>query len=115
LNADDEIEVFSKEDFPFYNRVLLPDYLSGALPWKNLVKMSDEEEFDFNISLYRGVSIEGIDRQKKLVTDNKGGVHHYDVLIMATGSRAAILKDVPSMKGIFTMRSRQMLTGSRII
>ena len=106
LNADDEIEVFSKEDFPFYNRVLLPDYLSGALPWKNLVKMSDEEEFDFNISLHRGVSIEGIDRQKKLVTDNKGGVHHYDVLIMATGSRAAMLKDVPSMKGIFTMRSR---------
>ena len=38
--------------------------------------------------------------------DSKGGVHHYDVLVMATGSRAAMLKDVPSMKGIFTMRNR---------
>jgi ferredoxin-nitrate reductase len=26
LNTEDDIEVFSKEDFPFYNRVLLPDY-----------------------------------------------------------------------------------------
>ena len=44
LNEEDEIEVFSKENFPFYNRVLLPDYISGALPWNNLVKMTDEEE-----------------------------------------------------------------------
>ena len=106
LNIEDEIEIFSKEDFPFYNRVLLPDYISGVLRWENLVKLSDEEEFDYNIRLHRGVSIECIDRERKLVTDSKGGVHHYDILVMATGSRAAMLKDVPSMNGIFTMRSR---------
>src|SRR5688572_4121082 len=106
LNTDDEIEVFSKEDFPFYNRVMLPDYISGVLSWGNLVKMSDEEEYDYNIRLHRGVSIERIDRNQKFVVDSKGDVHHYDVLIMATGSRAAMLKDVPSMKGIFTMRNR---------
>ena len=33
-------------------------------------------------------------------------MHQYDVLIMATGSRPALLKDVPPLKGIFTMRSR---------
>ncbi|HET6767790.1 MAG TPA: molybdopterin-dependent oxidoreductase, partial [Chitinophagaceae bacterium] len=32
LNTEDAIEVFSKENFPFYNRVLLPDYISGVLP-----------------------------------------------------------------------------------
>src|SRR4029079_9453731 len=32
--------------------------------------------------------------------------HHYDVLLMATGSRAALLRDIPSLKGIFTMRNR---------
>ena len=106
LNSDDEIEIFSKEDFPFYNRVLLPDYISGVMYWENLVKMSDEEEFDYNIRLHRGLSIESIDRDRKTVTDNNGRAHHYDVLIVATGSRAAMLKDVPSMKGIFTMRSR---------
>jgi ferredoxin-nitrate reductase len=29
LNKDDEIIIFSKENFPFYNRVMLPDYISG--------------------------------------------------------------------------------------
>ncbi|MGK2860487.1 MAG: molybdopterin-dependent oxidoreductase [Chitinophagaceae bacterium] len=106
LNTDDDIEIFSKEDFPFYNRVLLPDYISGVLPWNNLVKMTDKEEFDYNIKLHRGISIEMIDRERKIVTDSLGRVHLYDVLLVATGSRAAMLRDIPSMKGIFTMRNR---------
>ena len=106
LNIEDEIEIFSKEDFPFYNRVLLPDYITGTLKWSSLIKMTDAEEYDYNIKLHRGVSIENIDRQNKTVTDSKGNIHHYDILLMATGSRAAMLRDVPSMKGIFTMRNR---------
>src|SRR6187399_321468 len=106
LNTDDEIEIFSKENYPFYNRVLLPDYISGSLPWNNLVKMTDEEEKEFKIKLHRGVSIENIDRKNKIVTDNNGVEHGYDILLMATGSRAAMLRDVPTMQGIFTMRNR---------
>jgi len=106
LNTTDEIEVFSKENFPFYNRVLLPDYITGALRWDNLVKMTDAEEKEFNIKLHRGISIERIDKKRKIVTDSSGNEYHYDVLLMATGSRAAMLRDVPAMKGIFTMRSR---------
>ncbi|HEX5025930.1 MAG TPA: molybdopterin-dependent oxidoreductase [Agriterribacter sp.] len=106
VNTEDEIEIFSKENYPFYNRVLLPDYISGALPWHNLVKMSDEEEYDHNIKLHRGVSIEHIDRENKTVTDSENRIHQYDILIMATGSRSAVLRDVPPMKGIFTMRNR---------
>jgi ferredoxin-nitrate reductase len=106
LNTEDEIEVFSKENFPFYNRVLLPDYINGALPWNNLVKMTDEEERAYNIRLHRGVSIEKINRESKTVTDSKGDIHDYDILLIATGSRAMLLRDIPSMDGIFTMRSR---------
>ncbi|QEC68923.1 molybdopterin-dependent oxidoreductase [Panacibacter ginsenosidivorans] len=106
LNTEDEIEIFSKENFPFYNRVMLPDYISGAQEWLQLVKMKDEEEFDFNIKLHRGVSIENIDRKNKTVIDSKGKTHSYDVLLLATGSRATMLRDVPDMNGIFTMRSR---------
>ncbi len=106
LNEEDQIEIFSKENFPFYNRVLLPGYISGALPWDNLVKMTDEEEMEYNIKLHRGVSVEIIDRENKTVTDSNGQLHHYDVLLLATGSRAAMLRDVPSLKGIFTMRNR---------
>lgn len=106
FNADDEIEVFSKENYPFYNRVLLPDYISSSLQWDSLVKMTDEEEKEYGIALHRGISIESIDRDRKMVMDSKGRDHRYDILILATGSRAAMLRDVPSIKGIFTMRSR---------
>ncbi len=107
LNRQDSITVFSKEDYPFYNRVLLPDYVNDRLSWNSLVKMTDEEEYEYNIQLKRGVSIEAIDRTQKTVTDSRGEKHAYDVLLLATGSRAAMLRDVPEMNGIFTMRSRQ--------
>ena len=106
LNTEDEITVFSKEAFPFYNRVLLPDYISGMLLWDNLIKMTETEENDHRIKLNRGISIEKIDRENKTVIDSNGNMHHYDILLLATGSRAAMLRDVPSLKGIFTMRSR---------
>ena len=106
LNDEDEIVVFSKENFPFYNRVLLPDYISGAQKWEQLIKMKTEEEYDYDLQLHRGVSIEKIDGEQKLVFDNEGKAHKYDILLVATGSRAAMLKDVPPLRGIFTMRNR---------
>jgi ferredoxin-nitrate reductase len=54
LNKDDQITIFSKENHPFYNRVMLPDYISGEQKWEQLVKMKDEEEPAFNINLLRG-------------------------------------------------------------
>jgi len=106
LNTEDEIVVFSKENFPFYNRVMLPDYISGAQEWEQLIKMRTEEEFEYNITLHRGISVENINREDKTVVDSKGVMHTYDVLIMATGSRAIMLRDIPPLKGIFSMRSR---------
>ncbi len=106
LNPDDEITIFSKENFPFYNRVMLPDYISGEQQWEQLVKMKDDEEPAYNIRLLRGVSVEKIDRANKRVTDSRGIKTTYDILVVATGSRAAIPKNVPPLPGIFTMRNR---------
>jgi len=106
INLDDQVTIFSKENFPFYNRVMLPDYISGQQKWEQLVKMKDEDEPGYNIRLLRGVSVEKIDRVNKRVTDSKGIKTSYDVLIIATGSRAAVPKNVPALPGIFTMRNR---------
>ena len=106
LNQDDEITIFSKEDFPFYNRVMLPDYISGEQRWEQLIKMTDEEEPGYNIKLLRGISIDHIDRVNKQVTDSRGVKTDYDILLIATGSRASVPKNVPRLAGIFTMRSR---------
>ncbi|BAV06546.1 ferredoxin-nitrate reductase [Filimonas lacunae] len=105
-NSRDVITVFSKEDQPFYNRVMLPDYVSGTQQWRQLVKMTDTEEKQLNIQLHRGVSIVHVDRAARAVTDSNGKEHSYDVLILATGSSPALLRDTPVMKGIFTMRTR---------
>jgi ferredoxin-nitrate reductase len=106
LNQDDELIIFSKEDLPFYNRVQLPDYISGTQTWEQLIRMTDDEEDDHAITLHRGVSITRIDPGTRLLTDSTGRQTAYDTLILATGSRAALPKQVPPLEGIFTLRSR---------
>ena len=123
LNSEDEIIVFNKEDLPFYNRVQLPDYISGTQHWEQLVRMTDEEEIGCGIRLRRGVAVEQIDREKQLVMDSTGAVTFYDTLILATGSRAALPRQAPELEGIFTLRSRAdadrfrtgLTAGSRVI
>ena len=106
LNSEGEITIFSKEIYPFYNRVMLPDYVSGEQEWEQLIKMKEEEEASYGIQMHKGVSIEKIDRAAKTVTDSNGKVHAYDYLLMGTGSRANMPKDVPKLEGIFSMRTR---------
>ncbi len=107
LNSADEIVVFSKEASPFYNRIMLPDFVSGEKDWENLVSMPEEEEDKYGIQVHKGVSVEKIDRAAKTVLDSEGRMTSYDVLILATGSRSALPRQAPRLEGIFTMRTRE--------
>lgn len=106
LNKTDEIHVFSKEIYPFYNRVMLPDYIAGAQTWEQLVKLREDEFITNNIKVHKGISIENIDRKNKILVDSNGEEHSYDKLILGMGSRAFMPGSVPKMPGIFNMRSR---------
>jgi len=107
LNTEDEIHVFSKEIFPFYNRVMLPDYINNELPWHKLVKLTEEDSKGLGIKLYQGNGIVHIDRKNKIVTDEKGNQHSYDLLVLGMGSRPTLPDNVNTqLKGIFTMRTR---------
>lgn len=106
LNQTDEIHVFSKEIYPFYNRVMLPDYISGHQTWEQLVKLREEEFEKEQIVVHKGIEVKHIDRQHKVITDSNGGEHHYDKLILGMGSRAFMPPSVPKIPGIFNMRSR---------
>ncbi|MEM9338240.1 MAG: molybdopterin-dependent oxidoreductase [Bacteroidota bacterium] len=108
LNQEDEIHVFSKEKWPFYNRVLLPDYVNKTKEWSDLVKYTTKELDALNLTLHASNSVVRMDKEKKTITDSKGKTHPYDVLIMATGSRAFIPPNAPmNLPGVFTMRDRQ--------
>jgi len=106
LNQEDEIHVFSKEIYPFYNRVLLPDYISGSQSWEQLVKLREDQFEENNIIVHKGISIVHIDRKNKTIIDSNGQEHTYDKLILGMGSRAFMPKGVPNLPGIFNMRSR---------
>ncbi|MHA7057943.1 molybdopterin-dependent oxidoreductase [Aquimarina sp. M1] len=106
-NTRDEIAVFSKEPYPFYNRVLLPEYVSEELTWEQLQKMREGSMESLNVTLYTNNPITKINREEKYIIDSKGERHEYDIILMATGSRAFVPKEVPiHLPGRFTMRDR---------
>lgn len=106
-NESDSIHVFSKELHPFYNRVLLPEYITEELTWEQLQKIKEHELKKLKISLHTGLSIEKIDPENQIVTDSLGQEHPYDKLVLATGSRAFVPKDAQlDLPGRFTMRSK---------
>lgn len=108
LNSQDEIIVFSKEPNPFYNRVLLPEYVTNELSWEQLQKIKQAELDKLKITIHASTDIDTLDAQNKIVTDSKGEKYNYDILIMATGSRAFVPKDAKlDEPGQFTMRSKQ--------
>ncbi|UII34443.1 molybdopterin-dependent oxidoreductase [Fulvivirga ulvae] len=107
-NKADELHVFSREPWPFYNRVLLPEYVNETKAWEDLLKCEYGELEKLNVNLHLSNSIAKIDRESKTVTDQHGKVHAYDLLILATGSRAFIPPDAPMyLPGVFTIRDRQ--------
>ena len=106
-NEVDEIHVFSKESNLFYNRVLLPEYITEELSWEQLLKIKKKELDKLNIKIHSETFIDKIDKENKTVTDSKGETHTFDKLILATGSRAFIPKDVQiDLPGRFTMRNK---------
>ena len=107
LNPKDEIEVFSKEPYPFYNRVLLPEYVSEHLAWEDLEKIKQQELDKMRIKVHSSVGIQKIDKNNNFVIDDNGEKHTYNQLVVATGSRPFVPRDVPiDLAGVFSMRRR---------
>jgi ferredoxin-nitrate reductase len=108
INADDEIIVFSNEENPFYNRVLLPEYVTAELSWEQLLKIKAEALKKLNITMKSDVSIESINVNNKVIVDGFGTTHTFDSLILATGSRPFVPEDAQlHLPGRFTMRKKQ--------
>lgn len=108
LQSKDELTVISDEKEMFYNRVLLPDYISGAKKWDKLQKMKQEEVAKLNLNLVSGTRAKTIDTLKKEVRDEAGKVYLYDKLVLATGSRPSLPAGINlHLPNIFTVRNRQ--------
>jgi len=85
-----EITIFGDETHVNYNRIMLSLVLSGEKSADDIV-LNDLNWYQTNgIRTRLGVKIAGIDRERRHVIDELGGVTEYDKLILATGSSAFI-------------------------
>ncbi|MEO0731267.1 MAG: FAD-dependent oxidoreductase, partial [Bacteroidota bacterium] len=107
-NQTDQITVISREPNAFYNRILLPEYISDHLAWDGLEKMSDQLRQQLKFTLLTGCSAQEIDRERKIIRLDNGREYAYDRLVIATGSRPFVPREVPTeLPGVFTMRRRE--------
>ncbi|WP_369753542.1 molybdopterin-dependent oxidoreductase [Flavobacterium sp. WC2409] len=108
INTTDEIIIFSNEINPFYNRVLLPEYVTAELSWDKLLKIKDDALGKLNITMKSGVGINAINTSDKTVVDSQGITHTFDNLILATGSRPFIPENAQlHLPGRFTIRKKE--------
>ena len=108
INTTDEIIVFSNEENPFYNRVLLPEYVTAELTWEQLLKIKEEALSQLNITMKSGIAIESVTLESKAIVDSTNNSHSFDKLIMATGSRPFIPENAQlHLPGRFTMRKKE--------
>ena len=108
INTTDEIIIFSNEINPFYNRVLLPEYVTAELSWDKLLKIKDDALGKLNITMKSGIGIDAINTTDKTVVDSQGITHTFDNLILATGSRPFIPENAQlHLPGRFTIRKKE--------
>jgi ferredoxin-nitrate reductase len=107
INTTDEIIVFSNEENPFYNRVLLPEYMTGEFTWEQLLKIKEEALGKLNITMKSNVSIDNVNTKDNTILDSEGVLHTFDSLILATGSRPFVPENAQlHLPGRFTMRKK---------
>lgn len=108
INTSDEIIVFSNEANPFYNRVLLPEYLTAELTWEKLLKIKEDSLSKLNIRMKSNVSIDTINTKENTILDSEGTLHSFDSLILATGSRPFVPENAQlHLAGRFTIRKKE--------
>ncbi len=106
-NNTDKVIVISKEAHAFYDRVQLPEYITGARDWQKMMKADSSEITSLNIELLEGVSVETINCNEKYVIDSTGEKHSYSKLVLAMGARANMPGGFEHVKrGIYTIRTR---------
>lgn len=96
--ADVTVTVLGAEEHEPYNRVLLSEVVAGKVDVASITLPSATEP---RLTVLRGATAARLDRDARVVHGTDGGVHPYDVLVLATGARAR----VPGLPGLEAWRA----------
>ncbi|MGA2533583.1 MAG: FAD-dependent oxidoreductase [Candidatus Aminicenantales bacterium] len=105
LDSDVEIEVIGEENYPYYPRPNLIEFVAGRLPYDKLFAFPPDWNSRQRIEVHLGQRVVQISPGEKKVRTEAGRDYPYDVLLLANGCRAA----VPNLrgsgqKGVFVLR-----------
>ncbi len=116
--AQFDITMFGDEPYGNYNRIMLSNVLSGAQDTSEITINPPEWYAEQGITLHRGAPVTEIDRPARCVVSSAGIRAHYDILLIATGSRPFIppirnirRPDGTLLPGVFGFRSIDDCTG----
>ncbi len=113
-----DITMFGDEPYGNYNRIMLSNILSGQQDVSEIYINPLDWYKEHSIRLHSGARVTHIDRAARVVTADTGQQEEYDVLLIATGSRAFIppmegaWRDDGSLRpGVFAFRGIDDCTG----
>ncbi|MBF0259779.1 MAG: NAD(P)/FAD-dependent oxidoreductase [Desulfamplus sp.] len=105
-DAEGHIALITKELFPLYSRIRLPDYLCGKIDEKDLIIKSQEWHDKHKVQLITGVEVEKINYKDKKVFSKNSESFEFDSLLIAVGSNSFIPPVKGSdKKGVITLRT----------
>jgi len=106
IDPQAEITIVTSEDFPFYSRIRLIDYLSRQVEEDSLIMKHPKWYKENGIDLRTGTVIVGIDSKNKKVMTDGGEELSYDSLLLATGA-SSFVPPIPGAdrEGVFTLRT----------
>ncbi len=110
LNKDIEIEIISKESYPYYSRIKLPELISEKVQIEDLIMFKDEWYESNKIDLRLSKTVSKIHpRHKHVFIEGEEKPVEYNSLVIATGSTPSIppIKNARELvgKGVFTLRN----------
>lgn len=109
----DRIVVFSAEPDPAYNRIQLSALLAGDASEESLQLQQADWYTEHGIEVHHGEPVTAIDRDAHTLTTASGDQHHWDTLVLATGSRSASLglpgEDLDGVYGFRDLRDTRRL------
>ncbi len=106
LDPETEIEIFGQEQYLYYPRPNLIEFLAGHMPYDRLFAFQEAWYSEHNIGLRLAQKVERIDPATKTVELKNQGVREYDKLLLANGAYAGVppIRNA-DMAGVFTLRT----------
>lgn len=90
------VEVYTDEEYPYYYRPQLTEFLAGSIPMSKLLRRPLSWYQDMGIDLHLGQQVTAIHPDTKTITVNDKQTVTYDKLLLAMGS----LPSIPPIQGI---------------